>query len=61
MKDPIVDEVRRAREDMMKEHGSLEALAEAMRNRDAESSRKVVSYADEEKTPTPDMVIKGEK
>ena len=60
MKDPIVDEVRHAREELMDEHGSLEVLAEAMRKREAESSHKVVSYAEVERSNEP-MVLKEEK
>ncbi|MFQ3168109.1 MAG: hypothetical protein ACI8QI_000647 [Limisphaerales bacterium] len=60
MKDPIVDEVRRAREELMKEHGSLEALAEAMRKREAESSHKVVSYSEVDHAADA-MILKEEK
>ncbi|MBC8245371.1 MAG: hypothetical protein H8E20_13355 [Verrucomicrobia bacterium] len=60
MNDPIVDEVRRTREELMREHGSLEALAKAMRKREAESSHKVVSYADVKRGTEP-MILKEEK
>ena len=52
--------MRHAREELMDEHGPLEALAEAMRKREAESSHKVVSCAEVELSIEP-MVLKEEK
>jgi|TARA_B100002052_G_C15324196_1_gene351177 hypothetical protein len=57
MNDPIVEEVRRAREELMKEHGSLEALAKAMQQREARDGQKVVSYAEVSSASEP-MIFK---